>query len=157
MAEYERPLPVPHLDNKEFWEGCKKHELLVQRCKDCGIYRFPPRPMCHECNSFDVEWVKASGKGKIYTWTVLSNLPRVDIADLRPRLAIEKWRIPRSFRDEAPIGLVIVELDDAGSVHIVSNMVDCNVDEISMEMPVEVVFEDVTDEITLPIFKRVSV
>jgi len=136
MADYNKPLPQITLETKEFWEGCKRHELLIQRCKDCGTYRHYPRPMCPNCGSWHVEWAKVSGKGKVYTYIVAH----------RP--------FHPAFFSDVPYAVVIVELEEG--VRIVSNVVDCRPDDIYIGMPVEVVFDDVTDEVTIPRFRRVS-
>ena len=67
MDKPRKPLPVPDLDTKEYWEGCKRHELLLQRCNQCGHYRFPPSPMCHHCMSMSYEWTRVSGRGRLYS------------------------------------------------------------------------------------------
>jgi len=137
MAEYRKPLPsTTWVESKEYWEGCKNHELRIQRCKDCGAYRWYPRPMCHQCNSMNVEWVKASGKGTVYIWTVV----------VHPTGAV--------WVDEVPYTVAIVELEEG--VRMLSNMVDCEPEELRVGMPVEVVFDDVTDQVTLPRFRPAS-
>ena len=132
MVQYQKPLPAPTLDSKGFWDGCKRHEILIQRCKDCGTLRHYPRPMCPKCNSMNTEWVKVSGKGKIYTWTVVHQ-------PAHPAFT------------EVPYAVVIVELEEG--VRMTSNMVGCQPDDLYIGMPVEVVFDDVTDEVTLPKFR----
>ncbi len=129
-------IPLPEIDefNKEYWEGCKRHELLVQRCSDCGRLRFPPRPMCPECMSFKVTWTKMSGKAKVMSWCVAH--PPV---------------LP-AFQDVAPYAAVLVEL--AEGPRMITNLTDVGVDKIEMGMPVEVVFDSVSEDITLPKFKR---
>ncbi|MDY6907448.1 MAG: Zn-ribbon domain-containing OB-fold protein [Chloroflexota bacterium] len=134
MADYTKPLPMVTPDTREFWEGCKRHELVIQRCRDCGALRHYPRPMCPACGSWDAEWVRVSGRGKVYTWTV----------------AVQPFH--PGFLDEMPYASVTVELDEG--VRMVSNVVDVPPEELYIGMPVEVVFEDVTEEITLPKFKR---
>lgn len=131
-------IPLPEIDehNKEYWEGCKRRELLLQRCKDCGTLRFPPRPMCPECMSFNREMIKASGKGKVASWCVAH--PPVLTA----------------FESIAPYAMVLIELEEG--LHILSQMVDVKNDEIEAWMPVEVVFDDVSEDITLPKFKRIG-
>ena len=59
---------VLYRNSTPFWEGVKKHELLIQKCKSCGKLLVPPRPMCPSCLSTEKEWVPAAGKGKIYSW-----------------------------------------------------------------------------------------
>ena len=138
MTEYEKPLPRTNELTKQFWEGCKKRELLFQRCKDCGTYRFPPQLMCYKCSSINTEWSKVSGKGIVYSF----------IIPCRP----SPGELPaRGF--EYPYAVVLVELSDAGRVRLASNMVDCKLEDIKIDMPVEVTFVDVTDEVTLPMFR----
>jgi len=133
MADYNKPLPKITWETREFWEGCKRHELLIQRCKDCGTYRHYPRPICPNCSSWNVEWAKISGKGKVYTYIVAH----------RP--------FHPGFVDDAPYAVVVVELEDG--VRLVSNIIDRKPEDIYIGMPVEVVFDDVTEGITLPRFR----
>ena len=134
MIELGRPLPTLTLDTKEFWEGCRHHSLLIQKCHSCGALRHYPRPMCPKCNSMDYEWVKAGGKGKIYSWIVA-------VHQVHPAL-------------KTPYIIAIVELEEG--VRMNTNIVDCQPEELSLGMPVEVVFDDITQEVTLPKFRRVS-
>jgi hypothetical protein len=138
VTDYRKPLPRPTVDTKEYWEGCKRHELLVQRCRDCGAYRFYPAGMCHRCQSVNSEWANVSGKGTIYSWIVVN----------RP--------VSPAWADEVPYIAVIVELDEDAGVRIPGNLVDCAPNDVKAGMPVEVVFEDVTSEVTLPKWRPVS-
>ncbi|MDP2952069.1 MAG: zinc ribbon domain-containing protein, partial [Chloroflexota bacterium] len=72
---YIKPLPVPDPETRPFWEGAKRHELLIQQCVDCGAYRFYPRSLCPKCTSDHTRWVKASGKGKIYSFSIVYRPP----------------------------------------------------------------------------------
>lgn len=128
-------VPLPLIDdfNREYWEGCKKRELRAQKCRDCGKLRFPPQPMCPNCTSTDTEWIKLSGRGKIYTWTVV--YPPV---------------LP-AFEDKTPYNVIMVQLDEG--IRMVSSLVDCDNDRIKMNMPVEVLFDDVAEDVTLPRFR----
>ncbi len=134
MASYDKPLPLMTRETREFWQGCKRHELLIQRCKDCRTYRHYPRILCPNCGSWNVEWAKVSGKGKVYSYIVAH----------RP--------FHPAFADDVPYAAVIVELEEG--VRMVSNVVDCRPEDIYIGMPVEVVFDDVTKEVTLPRFRR---
>ena len=85
MAEYRKPLPMADADSKEFWDGCKRHELLLQKCDACHKYYFPPGPVCPHCFSTRVTWTKASGKGSVYTYTnVRRALGPDSLPDLEP-------------------------------------------------------------------------
>ena len=64
--------PVAESFEEGFWDAIKRRELLFQRCKKCGLWLHPPRPMCHKCKSYDLEWVKSSGKGKVYSWVTFT-------------------------------------------------------------------------------------
>jgi len=138
-TNYEKPLPQIRPDTAPFWEGCKRHELLIQRCSDCGTFRHPPRPMCPECNSLNSEWVKVT-KGTVYSYTVVHDRPM-------PVLYLP------GFANDRPLAIVLVELPEAGNIRMVSNIVDCRPEDLKIGMPVEVIFDDVTEEITLPKFK----
>jgi len=138
-TNYEKPLPQIRPDTAPFWEGCKRHELLIQRCSDCGTFRHPPRPMCPECNSLNSEWVKVT-KGTVYSYTVVHDRPM-------PVLYLP------GFANDRPLAIVLVELPEAGNIRMVSNIVDCRSEDLKIGTPVEVVFDDVTEEITLPKFK----
>ena len=137
MDKYDKPIPKPNVETQAFWDACKRKELVIQRCKDCNTFRHYPRPMCHNCGSLDVEWVKVSGQGTVFSYSVVNH------------------PVHASFTD-VPYAFVLIELPDAGGVHLVSDLIDCPPEEIFIGMPVEVVFEDITEEITIPRFRRVT-
>ena len=136
MAEYKKPLPSPDSDTKDFWEGAKRHELLLQKCSACGSYRFPPSPMCPNCFSMDFKWEKVSGKGEVYTFTIV----RVAV---RPEWA-----------SDVPYVLATIKLDEG--VRMVSKVVGCKPEDVKIGMKVQVVFDDVTEQFTIPDFKPVD-
>jgi len=70
MAEYTKPLPVADAESQAFWDGCKEGKLLVQRCKQCGRFRWPPAAVCPDCYSDEVAWEPVSGRGHIHTYVV---------------------------------------------------------------------------------------
>ncbi len=129
---YEKPLPQVDADSIQFWEGCKRHELLVQRCQQCRKYRFFPGPTCPHCNSGDLAWVRVSGKGEVYSWIVVTH------------------NIHPAFAGDVPYVVVVAELEEQEGLRIPGNLIDCEAGAIRGGMPVEVVFEDVTPEVTLP-------
>ena len=73
MSESAYPLPLPELDglHKEFYDHCKSHVLHFQRCVDCSTFRHVPREMCPECGSWNWEWTPSSGRGHVFTLTVV--------------------------------------------------------------------------------------
>ena len=133
---YNKPLPEITGETQPYWDSCKQHELRIQRCRICGRYRHYPRPMCPVCHSLEVDWVKVSGRGKIYNYMVSHIAPHP------------------GFAKELPYGTVTVELQEG--IRMASCMVDVKPEELEIGMSVEVVFVDVTDEVTLPMFRRAS-
>ena len=131
----QQPLPQPTLDNHEFYEAAQRGELRFQRCADCGTWRHYPRPVCPECVSTNVRWERASGRGTVYTWTIVHG----------PTLP--------AFQDDLPYNVVDVLTDEG--VHFQSQVLDCPPEEIYAGMPVEAVFVPVTDDMTLVKFRRV--
>jgi uncharacterized OB-fold protein len=133
MAEYNKPLPRPNRLSAPFWEGTKRHELLLQRCDACGHVWFPPSTRCPRCLSTDYTWSKASGRGKVWSWIVM-------------------WqRYFPSFEADIPYNVAYVELDEGP--RLMTNIVGCANGAIYCDMPVVVFFDDVTPEITLPKFR----
>lgn len=131
---YGKPLPLLDGTADEFYRFCKKHELRFQRCTDCGTWRHVPRDMCAKCGSWKWEWAKSSGRGKLFSWTV-ATLP------MHP-----------AFKDEVPYAVTLIELEEGP--RLVSRIVDVPPQDLRDGMPVEVFFDAVTPEVTLPRFKR---
>jgi hypothetical protein len=130
---YRKPLPRVDEESRGFWEALARHELYFQRCRDCGTKRFPPRALCPSCLSDATEWVRASGRGTVYTFTVT-----------------HQNHAP-GFREELPYVLAVVELEEGP--RLMTNVVGCAPDAVRIGMPVVVAFEDVTTEFTLPKFR----
>ncbi|MCH7810842.1 MAG: Zn-ribbon domain-containing OB-fold protein [Chloroflexi bacterium] len=136
--KYPKPLTTPSPEAQRFWEGTKKHELWIPYCRSCENSYWYPRDFCPQCGSRDVEWRQSGGKGRVYTF------------------AIHYRAFHPGWTNEVPYVTALIDLDDG--VRIFSNLVEVEADPkaIRCEMPVEVVFEDVTDEITLAKFRPVS-
>lgn len=134
MNEYNKPLPGLDGLTKEFYDFCKQENLHFQRCSTCNTFRHVPREVCAQCNSFDWEWVPSSGKGTVYTWTVVERA-------LHP-----------AFMEDTPMAPVVVEMEEG--VRLLANMLDCPPNELEIGMPVTIAYEAVTDEVTLPRFRR---
>ena len=133
QPKYAKPLPRIDEETKGFWEACQRHELYVQKCGACATLRYYPRAVCPRCLSDRIEWVRCSGRGTVYTFTVT-----------------HQNQAP-GFRDTLPYVLAYVELDEG--VRMLTNIVGCAPDDVRIGMAVEVVFEDVTPTVTLPKFK----
>jgi uncharacterized OB-fold protein len=128
-----RPLPVIDEESRGFWEACGRHELQLQRCGACGRLRHPPRAVCPACLSSEVQWVRASGRGAVYSFTVT-----------------HQNHAP-AFRRRLPYVLAIVELEEG--VRLMTNVVGCEPDAVRIGMPVEVEWEDVGPGLSLPAFR----
>ena len=133
MADVLEPLPAPSLDDKPHWEGLRRHEFLIQKCNACGALQHPARPMCSSCLSQDPGWQKASGRGTVYSYTIILQATH------------PVWR------DRVPYNVVVVELEE--DVRVVSNLIGTPNEEIRVGLPVEIVYDDVTDDTTLPRFR----
>jgi uncharacterized OB-fold protein len=136
MEEYKKPLPLITKLSKVFYDGCRQNKLLYQQCGDCGCVIFFPKFLCPNCMSHNLVWKESKGKGKIYTYTITYDYG------------------PREFMQDGPFSLALIDLDEG--FRMMSNVVDCDFNEIKCDMPVEVVFDPVTPEITLPKFRPVK-
>jgi uncharacterized protein len=137
-TEYGKPLPRPLSPEltRPFWEAAKRHELVIPRCKTCDYLFFYPRSECPRCLSTHLEWVRVSGRGRLHTYTVV----------YQPANA--------AFRDDAPHIYAVVQLDEGP--RMASNVVQCAIDAVNVDMPLEAIFDDVTPEWTLVKFKPAS-
>jgi uncharacterized OB-fold protein len=137
MAEYAKPLPVPDVDSQQFWDGCKAHELSAQRCRDCRKFRWPPQAFCPHCYSWNFEWTRLKDTGTVCSFVVVHY---VSIS---------------AFQDDVPYVVAHITIDGTDErVTMISNVIGCPWEEVRVGMPVRVVFEDVTSEVTLPKFRR---
>jgi uncharacterized OB-fold protein len=131
-----RPLPQPITPEAQpYWDGLKEQKLLLPTCEDCRKPFFYPRIACPHCHSRRITWMQASGKGRLYSFEIAYR-------SLNPR-----------FKIEPPYILAMIELEEGP--RIMSNLINIKPDPavITCDMPVEVVFEKLTDEITLPLFQ----
>ncbi|HLG66377.1 MAG TPA: OB-fold domain-containing protein [Acidimicrobiales bacterium] len=119
-----------------FWERCARHELAFQRCSRCHAFRHPPAPICHVCRSSDVVWAPVEGRGRVYTYTIVTH-------PVHPALA-----------HRGPFNIVLVEFPDAPGVRLVSNLVDTPPEAMATGLEVEVVWEEPRPGTVLPRFRR---
>ena len=126
------PLPQPTLLSKPHWDGCREGVLRVQRCDDCDNFVFIPKPVCGGCMGSNLRWVESSGRGTLYSYTVVHR--------------------PQQPAFEVPYTVAIVELEEGW--HMLSNLVGIEPDEVEIGMALEVSFERKSEEITLPCFGR---
>jgi acetyl-CoA acetyltransferase/uncharacterized OB-fold protein len=130
------PLPLPTSDTAPFYEAAKRGELRFQRCTQCRAWRHYPRPACPQCLSRQYTWEKSSGRGTVYTWTIVRG----------PTLP--------AFEAQLPYNIVDVLMQEG--VHFVSQILDCTPEEIEAGMPVEATFVAVSEDIVLVKFTSAS-
>lgn len=130
---YNRPLPTPRGEEHIVFDGAREHKLVYQRCRACGNVPIYPRTVCPECMSEDLDVLDSTGRGVVYAFAT----------HYRPGHP--------SFADAVPYTLALVEF--AEGHRLIGDLVDCPPDAVRVGMPVEVVFDDVTDGFTLPRFR----
>jgi uncharacterized OB-fold protein len=130
-VKYNKPLPQVDALNAPFWAAARQGRLLLQHCPSCGDTRFPPGPVCPNCLAEGQDWVEASGTGTLESWVEMHRA---------------YWD---GFRNDLPYRVCLVRLQE-GPV-LVSNLVD-STDDLRMGAPVRVVFDAVTEDLTLPKF-----
>ena len=132
MSQGARPLPIPTPETRHFWEGTRAGELRLQRCSDCAHTYFPPRPFCPACASREVAVFRASGRAQLHSY-VISHRPAPGFTP--------------------PYSIAVVELEEGP--RMMTNIVGCpqTPEALVLDMPVEVTFEAIDDEISLPLFR----
>jgi uncharacterized OB-fold protein len=130
------PPPVADTITLPFWQAAAEHRLVVQRCTACEHTRLPPAPVCPECRSADSDFMEVSGRGEVYTYTIVHR--------------------PIAAGQQLPYVVAVIALEDAGGVRIISNLVDVNPDEVEIGLPVELVWEDMSADLAIPRFRLTS-
>jgi uncharacterized protein len=128
-----KPIPAPTLETAPYWEGCRQHELRIQQCTACGHCQFFPRIYCARCLSENVEWVKACGRAEVLSFTIVR----------RP--------VSPAFAAEVPYVVALVGLEEGP--HMMTNIVGCPPEHVTIGMAVEVTFEDWTESISIAKFR----
>ena len=123
-------------DSKPFWDGVARAELQLQQCSACGAFRHPPSPICTQCLSDLHEWIRASGRGTVYTFTVV------------------RQALARGWDERIPYVVAVIELEE-GPTYL-SNLVDVDPETVTIGMPVEVTFDERDGTATLPQFRPVT-
>jgi len=130
-----RPAPVPDHDSAPYWRALHDGRLLVQHCRDCGAFQLYPRDRCLACRG-PVAWEEASGRGTVYSFTVI------------------RQNYSRPFRDWIPYVVALVELEEGP--RLMTNLVDCDPDSVQVGMPVEANFDVVSDDAGIALFTPVT-
>jgi uncharacterized protein len=124
------PVPRPSLRSEAYWEGCRHHTLLYQRCAECGAHGLSAFAVCARCHASSPTWETSAGRGVLYSWTVV-------------------WRPPNpSFR--VPYAPAVVRLDEG--VFMMSAVIGCEPDDLHEDMRLAVAFHPASPDITLPYF-----
>jgi len=135
VAKPKKPVPVVQPWARPFWDATRQHKLVLQHCNTCDRPIHYPRIACPHCGSDDVGWREASGRGTIYTYTIVeANAPSAFIADM-------------------PYVVAVIRLEEG--VQMLSNVVECDHSELRCDLPVAVVFDALDEEFTLPKFRPV--
>lgn len=130
---YDKPLPHPTPLSRPFWEALKRNEFRLQTCTKCGTVLHPPKIACVKCHSRELEWRIVPTRGTVYTYTIVHRPP-----------------VP-AFKTEVPYAVALVDIEGTGA-RVLSNLI-APLDQIHVGMPVEVVFDHVTPELSLFRFK----
>lgn len=137
MPEYKKPIPVPSAEAQPYWDGLRDRKLLMPRCDACGKYWFPPSLLCPHCNATKWAWSSTSGRGRIFSYVVYHRV-------YHP-----------GFANEVPYAVAVIELDEGP--RMISNVIGIAPDKLACDMRVEVVYQPITETITLPKFKPTAV
>lgn len=129
-----KPLPSPDGDTREFWAGMREGKLLLQKCRHCGHVQYYQQQLCRHCGRQDLSSLPACGRGTVYSFSVVHRAPGP------------------AFKDDVPYAVLLVELVEGP--RMISTYIGGPVEDVTFDMPVELVFEQVSEEITLPRFKR---
>ncbi|HKD65771.1 MAG TPA: Zn-ribbon domain-containing OB-fold protein [Candidatus Binataceae bacterium] len=133
MAQYLKPLPTITPLNQPYWDALKRHELRMQQCQQCAKVWYPPSPLCPRCWSRKFDWTPLSGHGRVSSWVVFHQ------------------SYFKGFEGEIPYNVAEVEL--AEGPRLMTNLVAVANGDIRAGMPVEIVYDDVTEELTLARFR----
>lgn len=140
MAEknQEIPKPLPQITplTRPFWEAAARQSLVIQRCLSCGAWIWCPRPDCAECGGERLEWSPVSGRGKVYSFTIIREVV---------------GRGARGFEKEIPYVVAWIDLEEGP--RLVSRVVGCPIEKVEIGMAVEALFEEAGPGIFLPKFR----
>lgn len=136
MTDYQKPLPVTTDGSAPFWEASRRHELVIQECLACGHRRWPIGPACTACLSTDFSWVPLAGTGELWSWITYHQ------------------SFNTAFTDDLPYNVALIRLDEGHTM--ISNIVGVEPENIRIGQRVQVVFDDVTPEVSIPRFQPVD-
>jgi hypothetical protein len=131
---YEKPLPILDELNKPFWDAAQRGELAMQQCSDCGHVRFPINHVCPSCLSEQYAWKRLSGRGTVYSSIVFHQVYN------------------QAFAKDVPYNVSLIQL--AEGPRMMSNVVGIAPSDVKVGDEVEVVFDAVTPDISIPRFRK---
>lgn len=134
--EYTKPLPQIDNWNRPFWDAAHRHELSVQACADCGHMFTPPGPVCPECLGDKLQWKTVSGRGVVESWVVFHQ------------------QYFKGFEKDLPYNVAMIRLDEGP--FLFTNILEIDNGDLRRGLQVEVVFEQATEEITIPCFRPIN-
>lgn len=133
-----KPVPVPDEMTAPFWEAARQHRLVIQQCSDCETFHHPPVGICSQCLSIDLQFVDVSGRGYVYSYSI-----------------VRDQRLP-AFDDLMPYIVAEVRLHDAPGVRLLSNLPGTAIDDVHCGMEVEVDFEEIAPDVVIPQFRKAA-
>ncbi len=136
MSELTPVVPAPTEHGLPYWKGARDHQLEFLRCGNCGRWANYVRLQCPNCGSRDLSWTRCSGRGALYSYSVLHRASSP------------------AFKEKVPYVLAIIELEEG--IRMMSHLINCDLAQIEMDMEVEVVFDDLDDDIAVPYFQPSS-
>ena len=125
---------------RPFWEAARDNRFVCARCTNCGTFRLPPAPFCYECQHRDIEWVELPGTGTVYSFTIV------------------RHPLAKMLQPSVPYASGIIEIDgtQGAGARMICNIVDVDVDQLKIGDKVEIVWEHVNDEMSVPRFRPVD-
>lgn len=138
VSDASPPLPLPDEISQFFWDGLANGELRIQRCQACGKYIHYPKPICRFCHGRDLAGEAVSGRARLHSFTIATQ-------------AFDPFWVER-----VPFTLATVELDEQPGLMFLTQIVDCPEEELRAEMPLELVFREISPGLTLPFFRPVA-
>lgn len=130
------PLPDPSAEDWPYWEACQQRRLVIRFCNACRQFFHPPAPSCAHCGSTDLDWKQVSGNGTVFSYTVAHHASH------------------KILKGALPYNIVVVLLDDADDVRLVSNLVDTAAEDLRIGLPVTIHWDEVDSGRLLPRFRR---
>jgi len=131
-----KPKPRPAPESLPYWQAAREHRLALPKCEDCEKFWFPPSRACPHCLSMNVSFQTVSGRGKVFSFATFHRV-------YRP-----------AFAQDVPYVVALVELEEGPRV--LTNILGISHEDVRCEMPVEVVFDDYDDEISIPKFRPLA-